>query len=89
MYGMWQFNYWSTFFLSWLICQMMMEFWASGEFTWKRRMFDALKMNGKFYFIAASFLSVIVVSFSLYIYIYIDINCSDQYQDACCPQQRI
>lgn len=58
---LWMLVYWTTFILSWIVLPILMEFYASGAFTFKDRMKDSLKSNLKFYAAILLLSTVIIV----------------------------
>ncbi|KAK6463403.1 LMBR1-like membrane protein-domain-containing protein [Scheffersomyces coipomensis] len=58
---LWKSNYWITFILTWLILPQLQEFFKSGYFTFKAKMYDSFKKNLKFQLIllAISILGII------------------------------
>mmetsp|Transcript_7202 Transcript_7202/g.9381 ORF Transcript_7202/g.9381 Transcript_7202/m.9381 type:complete len:582 (+) Transcript_7202:74-1819(+) len=51
---LWKINYWLTFIWCWLVCPIVMEYWAAGEFTFRGKLRSALRHNVKFYAYACS-----------------------------------
>ncbi|KAK6203074.1 LMBR1-like membrane protein-domain-containing protein [Scheffersomyces amazonensis] len=45
---LWKSNYWTTFLLTWLLLPQLQEFYKSGYFTFKAKMYDSFKQNLKF-----------------------------------------
>mmetsp|Transcript_6418 Transcript_6418/g.20787 ORF Transcript_6418/g.20787 Transcript_6418/m.20787 type:complete len:590 (-) Transcript_6418:341-2110(-) len=58
---LWKLNYWTTLLLSWVICPLLMEFWAAGEFSAKARLVAALRHNLRFYSVMACVLTAVAV----------------------------
>lgn len=58
---LWLFTYWVTFMLSWVILPVLMEFYASGAFTFKERLKYSLRSNLKFYVVVLLLLVVFIV----------------------------
>lgn len=47
----WKIVYWVTFLLAWIICPVAMEYHTAGHFTFKSRLWEAIKSNLKTYLI--------------------------------------
>mmetsp|Transcript_16873 Transcript_16873/g.28965 ORF Transcript_16873/g.28965 Transcript_16873/m.28965 type:complete len:557 (+) Transcript_16873:115-1785(+) len=57
----WKLNYWLTFVWCWVVCPIVMEYWASGYFSPESRLKSAVRKNLKFYFYVVVALLVVVV----------------------------
>lgn len=47
--SLWRVNYWVTFLWCWVVCPIVMEYWASGDFEPKHKLRTAFRNNFKFY----------------------------------------
>ena len=61
----WELIYWITFMLSWVYLPILMEYWASGRFSKKEKIKEALWINVKSYIIIVLVAIVFVVWFTI------------------------
>jgi len=60
----WKIVYWVTFFLAWIICPVAMEYHTAGHFTFKSKLWEAVKSNIKTYLIIG--LVLLIAGIGLY-----------------------
>ena len=54
----WRIVYWVTFFLAWIICPVAQEYHVAGHFTFRSRLWEAIKSNIKAYLIIGAIILI-------------------------------
>jgi hypothetical protein len=62
----WEFVYWTTFIMAWIIDPVLQEFHNDGAFDWQTRLKNAIKANIKFYVILVGIIVGIILALMIF-----------------------